>query len=41
MVRLPDQKYADLVVSGEEPFDRSTSAVISALHKAKAAANAR
>ena len=24
----PTQKYADLVVSGEEPFDRSTSAVV-------------
>ena len=34
----PTMKYADLVVSGEEPFDRSTSAVIQALHRANAAA---
>ena len=34
----PTLKYADLVVSGEEPFDRSTSAVIQALHRANAAA---
>ncbi|MEO8596643.1 MAG: uridine kinase [Candidatus Solibacter sp.] len=33
----PTRKFADLVVSGEEPFDRSTSAVIAALHRAKAA----
>lgn len=35
---FPAAKYADLVVSGEEPLDRSTAAVIHALHKAKAAA---
>ena len=35
---FPTAKYADLVVSGEEPLDRSTAAVIHALHKAKAAA---
>jgi uridine kinase len=35
----PTQKYADLVVSGEEPFDRSTTAVLHALHRAKAAAS--
>ena len=35
---FPTAKYADLVVSGEEPLDHSTSAVIHALHKAKAAA---
>ena len=34
----PTMKYADLVVSGEEPFDRSTSAVLQALRRAKAAA---
>jgi uridine kinase len=28
-------------VSGEEPFDRSTSAVVSALHRARAAAGGR
>jgi uridine kinase len=36
----PTEKYADLVVSGEEPFDRSTSSVMAALHRAKTA-NAR
>jgi uridine kinase len=36
----PTQKYADLVVSGEEPFERSTAAVMAALHRAKIA-NAR
>jgi uridine kinase len=36
----PTQKYADLVVSGEEPFERSTNAVITALHRAKAASGA-
>jgi uridine kinase len=35
---FPTAKYADLVVSGEEPLDRSTAAVIHALHKATAAA---
>ncbi len=34
----PTEKYADLVVSGEEPFDRSTSAVVAALHRARVAA---
>ena len=34
----PTRKYADLVVSGEEPLDRSTAAVIHALHRARAAA---
>ena len=34
----PTVKFADLVVSGEEPFERSTSAVIAALDRAKAAA---
>ena len=33
----PTEKYADLSVSGEEPFERSTSAVIAALHRARAA----
>jgi uridine kinase len=36
----PTEKYADRVVSGEEPFERSISAVMAALHRAKAA-NAR
>jgi len=36
----PTQKYADFVVSGEEPFERSTTAVLTALHRAKIA-NAR
>jgi uridine kinase len=36
----PTRKYADLTVSGEEPFDNSTNAVLSALHRAKAAAGA-
>jgi uridine kinase len=35
---LPCVKYADLVVSGQEPFDQSTAAVIQALHRANAAA---
>jgi uridine kinase len=34
----PTQKYADMVVSGEEPFERSTAAVLAALRLAKAAA---
>ena len=34
----PTEKYADLRVSGEEPFERSTAAVLAALHRAKAAA---
>ena len=33
----PTEKYADLVVSGEEPFDRSTGAVIAALDRGAAA----
>ena len=33
----PTEKYADLVVSGEEPFEHSTTSVIAALHRAKAA----
>lgn len=33
----PTRKHADLVVSGEEPLDRSTAAVIRALNQAKAA----
>ncbi|HXK04095.1 MAG TPA: uridine kinase [Verrucomicrobiae bacterium] len=37
----PTQKYADLTVSGEEPLDRSTSAVIAALNRATAAAGGR
>jgi uridine kinase len=37
---FPTEKYADLVVSGEEPFERSTSAVMAALHRAETA-NAR
>jgi uridine kinase len=35
---FPTAKYADLTVSGAEPLDRSTAAVLHALHKAKAAA---
>jgi uridine kinase len=37
----PTIKYADLVVSGEEPFATSTGAVLSALDKARAAAGGR
>jgi uridine kinase len=37
----PTMKYADLVVSGEEPFATSTGAVLSALDKALAAAGGR
>jgi uridine kinase len=37
----PTQKYADLTVSGEEPFDRSTSLVLAALNRASAAAGGR
>jgi uridine kinase len=33
----PTEKYADLIVSGEEPFDRSTLSVMAALHRAKTA----
>jgi len=33
----PTKKCADLVVSGEEPFDNSTAAVLSRLRKARAA----
>jgi len=35
---FPCVRYADLVVSGEAPFDQSTAAVLQALHRAKAAA---
>ena len=35
---FPCMRYADLVVSGEAPFDQSTAAVLQALHRAKAAA---
>ena len=34
----PCVKHADLIVSGEAPFDQSTAAVLQALHRAKAAA---
>jgi uridine kinase len=34
----PTEKYADFVVSGEEPFERSTQAVIAALRVVKSAA---
>ena len=34
----PCAKHADLTVSGEEPLDRSTAAVLKALRRAKAAA---
>jgi uridine kinase len=37
----PTQKWADLTVSGEEPFDKSTNAVLSALHRASAVAGGR
>lgn len=33
----PTEKYADLRVSGEQPFDHSTSTVIAALRRAKSA----
>jgi uridine kinase len=33
----PTEQYADLVVSGEEPFENSTSAVMAALQRAHAA----
>lgn len=35
---FPCVKYADLIVSGEEPFEQSTAAVMKALRRAKAAA---
>lgn len=35
---IPTSKYADLVVSGDEPLDRSTGLVLSALQLAAAAA---
>jgi len=38
---FPTMKYADLVVSGEEPLAYSTSAVLGALHLAKSAAAGR
>ncbi len=34
---FPTKRYADLVVSGERPFDESVGAVIAALRRAKAA----
>jgi uridine kinase len=34
----PTQRHADLIVSGEEPFENSTNGVIGALHRANAAA---
>ena len=34
----PTRKFADLVVSGEEPLEQSTSAVLQALHRTRAAA---
>jgi uridine kinase len=34
----PTQRHADLIVSGEEPFENSTNAVIGVLHRANAAA---
>jgi len=37
----PTQKFADLTVSGEEPLERSTAAVIAALHRASVAAGGR
>jgi uridine kinase len=37
----PTMKYADLVVSGEEPFANSTGIVLNALHQAQAAAGGR
>jgi uridine kinase len=37
----PTQKYADLTVSGEEPFDKSTTAVLAELHQASLAAGGR
>jgi uridine kinase len=33
----PTQRYADLTVSGEEPFDQSTAAVMTTLHRDRAA----
>jgi uridine kinase len=37
----PGQKFADLIVSGEEPFDRSAAAVLAALGRDGAAQTAR
>jgi uridine kinase len=37
----PTQKYADVTVSGEEQFDRSTKAVLAVLHRAEAAVGGR
>src|SRR5206468_4203492 len=37
----PTQKHADLTVSGEEPLERSTAAVLAALHRASAAVGGR
>jgi uridine kinase len=36
----PTQKHADLTVSGEEPFDRSTTAVLNALDRGSFSAHA-
>jgi uridine kinase len=36
----PTQKYADLTVSGEEPFENSTNAVLSALLRRTLSAHA-
>ena len=37
-VVYPTEKYADLVVSGEERFDQSTDALLAALHRDRAVA---
>ena len=37
----PTQKFADLTVSGEEPFEQSTTAIIAALERDRAAAGGR
>jgi uridine kinase len=37
----PTQKYADLTVSGEEPFEQSTTAVVTRLHRERAVAGGR
>jgi uridine kinase len=37
---FPTRQYADLVVSGEEPFEASTGAVLNALRKARVAGGA-
>ena len=35
---MPDERYADLVVSGEEPLVKSTTAVLDSLQLARAVA---